>query len=212
MGAFSYDDNFRETRLREGPPLGGYLKLNATDFPVDTWHRLMPSGDAGAIVANTVDHFGEKLNIGTLRDDIENTDVSGWLLKVLNPGYQQKYIIGRYDGGIVHLGSLTPGGNSELALHLIQGDVEFVIYPVPINPFHINYFRDAIDDIEIGWQLKDVLTPTNVISLGELRPGERMKIPIQSIGNLMFKIGAYTTNAKNHISWGEQSIHGLSYS
>lgn len=208
---YSWDDNYWKTKLRDGQPLGGYYKI-PSDIVVNTWHRLMPSGDAGATVATTEDHFSEKLNIGTLRADVANMDLSGWHLMVLNPGYQNRYIIGSENNGIVHLGSLTPNENTQLALHLIEGAVHFVIAPVPINPFYINYFRDALDDIEIGWQNKDVFAPTDVVSLGELRPGERMEVTISRLDQLMFKLPAYTTNAKNYISWGEQKIFSLSYS
>ena len=205
--AFAIEENYRETGVRQGNPIGGYYKVPSS-IATDTWHRLMPSGNAGAVVASSVDDYKEKLNIGTLRSDITNAPIGGWMLFVLNQGYQAMYQIRTYDpsSGIVHL-MRSHREDTEMTLHnLPAGSVEFVIFPITIVDFKINYKKSATDAIEIGFQPQDKWGSGGVQSLGVIEPGQVFGIPTQRLDRLMFKFDDYTSGAENFFSWGEHYI------
>lgn len=202
---FSIESNYRETEIRSGNPIGGFYKTPAS-IDNDVWHRLMPNGDNGQVVAKADDdYYNEKINITSVRSDIENAPFLGWLFRVLNAGYESVYGIKDYDSGVVHLYRLDDK-NLEMDVHNIATPIKFVIYPTLILDFVLNYDEDASDDMEIGFQPRDVDSNTNIQSLGIVRPGESFRIPFQRIDRLFFKIASITSNAKNYFSWGEHSI------
>lgn len=205
--AYAIEENYRETGVRQGNPIGGYYKVPSS-IATDTWHRLMPSGNTGAVVASSVDNYKEKLNIGALRSDITNAPIGGWLFFVLKQGYQEMYQIRTYDAssGIIHL-VRSHTQNTEMALHnLPSGSIEFVIFPVAILDMKINYNKSATDTLEIGFQPEDKWGSDGVQSLGIMEPGQVFGIPNQRLDRLMFKFDDYTSGAENFFSWGEHYV------
>jgi len=202
---FSIEANYRETGIRSGNPIGGYYKTPAT-IAEDTWHRLMPNGNNGQVLAAADDaDYSEKINITSVRSDITNAPFLGWLFRVLNAGYEAVYGIKDYSSGVVHLYRLDDT-HLPMDVHNIATPIKYVIYPTVIIDFKINYDEDASDDIEIGFQPRDIDSNTNIQSLGIVKPGQTFGIPFQRIDRLFFKIVSITSGAKNYFSWGEHYI------
>ena len=205
QNTFGIEDNYRETGIRQGDPLGAYYKIPDT-IAANVWHRLMPASNAGQVVTAEV-QFYEKLNIGALRADIENIPIKGWQLLVLNNGYQQQYTIRSYDAttNIVHLGHnyLT---NDMMKVHNTPNPVEFVMFPTHIIDFKICFNDTATDTIEIGWQPFNVYAPADIVSMGIIPPGKLMAIPAQRIDRLVFRFATVTSGAENYLTWGEHYI------
>lgn len=206
QNAFGIEDNYRETGIRQGDPLGAYYKIPDT-ITADVWHRLLPASDAGQVVADSVSEYNEKLNIGTLRADIENIPLKGWQLLVLNNGYQEQYTIRSYDAAtnIVQLGR-NYTTNEMMKLHHIPNPVQFVIFPTHIIDFKICFDDTATDTIEIGWQPFNVYAPANIVQMGVISPGKLMAIPAQRVDRLVFRFDTVTSGAKNYLTWGEHYI------
>lgn len=194
--AFAIEENYRETGVRQGNPIGGHYDPSSDDFT--TWTRLMPSGaTATAVTDETVDNHNEKLTIGTLRSDITNAPIGGWLLNVLKAGYQELYQIRSYDSGVVHLARLYRE-NTEMTLQHIPGNIAFVIFPTVIVDFRLN--NHSGDDLEIGFQPQDIWSSDGVQPLGIVGSGQVFGLPNQRIDRLMFK------GNNVDFSWGEHYI------
>ena len=201
--AFAIEENYRETGIRQGNPIGGYYTATVAR---NTWHRLMPSGNTGAVVADTVDAYKEKLTIGPLRSDITNAPIGGWMLFVLNQGYQEMYQIRTYAAEIIHL-ARNHRQNTEMALHTLPASgIEFVIFPIPILPFIVNH-RGAASSVplEIGFQPQDKWGTDGIQSLGSVKIGESFRIPTQRLDRLLFRMTGSGT-AVAAFSWGEHDI------
>ena len=205
--AFAIAENAEVTELRTGNPVGGYYPLNTVSK--DVWHRLMPSGNAAAIVADTVDNYKSKLNIGALRADITNAPIGGWNFRILNEGYKGIYQIRSYDPAtnIVELVRADMYSDLELNLHHIRPSdaIEFIIYPTIIRDFNVCYLKNANDNtIEIGFIMEDKWSG-DVQSFGIIEKNQFFTIPTQRIDRAMFRIiGSKDVNSK--ITWGEHTI------
>lgn len=197
--AFAIEENYRETNIRQGNPIGGYYETSGTG----DWERLMPSkSDGAAITDTTVADYNEKLNIGALRSDITNAPIGGWLFFVLKPGYEEMYQIRSYASNIVHL-ARTHRQNTKITLHNIPGDIPFVIFPAVIAPFTIH--SDMSPDLEIGLQPQDKWGDDDVHKLCEIKNNETLVLPNQRIDRLMYKAASGSNNVK--FSWGEHIIY-----
>lgn len=209
MQAFSIEDNYRETGIRAGPPLGAFYKPAAADITADTWYRLMPSGNtASAITDKTVEKYHSRLDIGDLRADIEHMNLHAWQFHLLSAGYTGKYLVQSYnssDNNII-LASHEFRENV-MKLHNIPGNnIEWTMYPTGIVDFKICLDADATDTVEIGWSATPIYAPTDITSMGYIKPGKLMRIPFNRYDMLFFKFETVTSSAENYMTWGEHYI------
>ena len=185
--AYIHDENNDQTCIRDGDGIGGYLDL--ADLTAGSWQRLMWAADNGSLVTGKTD----QINIGTLRSDI--LEIDNWILKILNDGYYSRNKIVSYENGVA---TLAKPVNFNSALR--NASIEFVVYPVIVNPFAINYSSDASANLEIAITAEDVYTPTRYVKIEELAAGETTKQYFSNIDHIFYRFATNTTGA---LSFGE---------
>lgn len=193
MSTFSFDANHSLTSIRGGSVIGG--NYDPSGLTVDTWYRLLPSGNSAQKVASTEPDYKRKLNLGTLRSDITNANLIGWRLKVLNAGYQEgPHVISEHVGGVVTLRSPI----SHFA-GLPSNNIEYVIYPEVLNPLVVKC--KGANDVEFGRSEDKTYGLSKVDSLGSAETGENFIFPYADLDRLCFRYA--TVGSTDRLFWGE---------
>ena len=201
---FSFDSNGTPVPVRNGDPIGGVFAPGS--FAVDTWHRLMPHGDA-----TKVDDQPKELFIGTLRADLTSVatllqattygaNLSNWQFYILNKGYEANFRIAKYDhdSEAVTLDTTHYERVSDYIANL-PDTVEYVIRPHMILPFTLHNRSGSTNDVTLGYS--DAASEDHVIELSLLSPGESFVLPVSNIHDLFFKYAA--VGASDKLEWGE---------
>lgn len=202
MSQYAKDSNYNVTPIRLGSPIGGYYTPSSP--AQNTWYRLMPESNTGAKVSGD----DRQLEIGTLRSDVRNADITGWHLDILTQSYLDQFFIESYDAatGRATIDASRHGGNIETHIKRLPSTYDFVLYPELILPLAINYMSSATDDIEIGYVSDDVLNPTDVVKLVTLSPGELLVLPVNRVDRVFYRFTASSPASDNAISWGEHYV------
>lgn len=193
MSTLKLDGNANLTSLRMGAVIGGYY--DASGVTVNAWYRLMPSGIAQK-VANTEPNYKSQLNIGTLRADITNANLTGWNIKILNPGYEHSNVIEEHNGGLLTLRKPIKH------IDAMPAAVQYVIYPEVLNPLTVNVI--GANTVEFGYISDDAVTPANANSLGNVETGQTFVFPYTDLDKLTFRYA--TVGNTDRLSWGEHYI------
>lgn len=194
MSTFSLDANSMVTAIRTGSVIGG--KYDPSGLTTDTWYRLVPSGNDAQKVATSDPNYKWKLNLGTLRADITNANLTGWRLKILNAGYQESHVISEHNGGIITL--------SAPIQHIagLPAAVEYVIYPEVLNPLVVKC--KGANDVEFGRSEDEVYSLSKVDSIGDVETGEMLVFPYAALDKLCFRYA--TVGSTDRLFWGEHYI------
>ena len=189
------DANANATQLRDGDPIGGIFTPQTTTG----WHRLMPVSTPRLSPAAGQENLLEF--VGGFRADIDDLDLPGWRLMILNTGYVEEHSIQHITANhVVHLSKPLQfhEGLSKLGTAL-----RAVIYPKFDIPWSVTYKADADDaELEIGFSQEKEITPTIVKPLVTLEKGQ-MAIFHTTHAHKMYYSGAA---ANDRISWGEHYL------
>lgn len=198
MSSFLRDYNRVPTLNREGNAIGGKLSLSGSDLTADSWYRLMPGSNTGALV----DDNDRKLNIGTLRSDI--LEIEQWNLVILNQGYIDYHLIVDHIGNevtlkkpIAHINGLKNAG--------LGSAIEFVMFPTLLNPLGINYKSGPAADMQIGVFKDDVYNPvsTEIKELDDIPAGELLMLNCSRIDRIFYRFPTVDSGTTYVFSWGE---------
>ena len=202
MSQYAKDSNYNLTHIREGAIVGGFY-TPPSDQVANTWYRLAPSGTGQKVSGDN-----RKLDIGTLRSDIRHSDILGWHLKVLTASYLDHFVVGGFDAatGYATIDPSQHGGNIETHISRLPSSYAFVLYPELLLPLVINYDSQASDHIIIGYVAEDVESPSDVVTLAELRAGHSLILPNTSIDKVFYSFAGVSGIANSQISWGEHRI------
>lgn len=196
MSTFAIDANHNIASIRTGPVIGG--NYDPSGLTADTWYRLVPSGNDAQKVASTQQNYKRKLNLGTLRSDITNANLTGWRLKILNAGYQESHVIHDHNGGLVTL----KADIKHIAGGLPSTGIEYVLYPEVLNPLVVKC--KGANDVEFGRSEDEVYSLSKVDSIGDVETGEMLVFPYASLDKLCFRYA--TVGSTDRLFWGEHYI------
>ena len=194
MQAFYLDQNGMPTAIRDGRGIGGELAIDVSALTANTWYRLMPHRNDGALVSDN----NRQLNINTLRSDV--LEIEGWLLNILNAGYQQTHVIAGHEGNVVTLREALRHTDGLRDANL-QNAIEFVLYPVPVNPFCLFYYT-ASQDIEIGVAKEDTYTPATIKTRATVGGDTQLVLNFSRIDQIFYRFPTLPS-ADTALSWGE---------
>lgn len=198
MSTYSRDFNRVPTPIRQGNGIGGKLSLSGSALTADTWYRLMPHANNGALV----DGNDRKLNIGTLRADI--LEIEQWHLIILNQGYIEYHQIVDYIGNevtlkrpIAHIDGLNNAG--------LGSAIEFVLFPTLLNPLGINYKSGPDADMQVGRANGDNFDPAllTIKELDDIPAGELLMLNFSRIDRIFYRFPTVDSGTTYVFSWGE---------
>lgn len=199
MSTLMRDLNRVPTRVRQGNPLAGCLELDDS-LSANTWYRLMPHGNAGALV----DDNDRKLNIGTLRSDV--LEIEQWNMVILNEGYKQYLRVVNHEGQEVEFDQPIEYIEGIKSAN-IQSSIQFVLYPLLLIPFSVTNDEASDGRVELGVTTDDDYTPSTIKKLGSVRAGRVMMIPFSRVDRLFYRLPtALTSSQTAELCWGEHYI------
>lgn len=174
--------------------VAGYLE---PDIAVETWTRLMPTGDAATFTGTDAN----EVDLGVLVDDI--VSVEGWELVILTPGaIQARRITAQSEVDSTTRVVLEKGVRGIDKARSFQ----WTLRPGMVFPFVVNYASGATDALTLGATTQDASDPTRIKKIAQLSPGENFVIPTATVERLFIRFEELTTDAENHISWGEHYV------
>lgn len=188
---FSFDSNGTPVPVRDGDPIGGVFTPGSVS--TDTWHRLMPHGDASKVEGER-----KQLNIGVLRADITGADIANWQLYLLNAGYQANYRIKSYDAPSEIL-TAEATNYEQVDFSNLPDTVKFVIRPYLILPFTLYNRATSTNIVRLGYSPAN--TSDGVIELSEVAPGKCFVLSVSNVHKIFYKYAS--VDASDALEWGE---------
>ena len=188
------------TPIRQGNAIGGKLSFAGSGLTANTWYRLMPHANNGALV----DGNDRKLNIGTLRSDI--LEIEQWNLLVLNQEYISYHIIVDHDRDSSEVRFEEPIPYAEgLRSAGLESSIEFVLFPTLLNPLGINYKSGPDADMQIGVAKDDIFDTASVTikALDDIPAGELLMLNFSRIDRIFYRFPTVDSGTTYTFSWGE---------
>lgn len=183
------------------------LATGAGDRPVSVWRHIVPVGASGGLVDDKKYQFRGGHRVGTVGS------VAGWVLHILQDGYQQQHRIQSSDANIYTLE--TSLQHYEGLSELNANSIDYLVAPALHFPLRIHYTHEPGDEhspvlmrLGITQENRNKLNPStgDLIHIADLAHDSVFTLPTQHVHRVAYQFSGDRTSADRgtmSITWGE---------